>query len=231
MTDFEDLKETAMNMALTEEDSLAGMYVNQVYTDLVVQSQALCTSATKSLVQGQQSYSITSNWAFTDLGQIQHLLYKAAGQTQGYVLEPASLEEVLQLSATNPTGYVRKYALQGLDRVWVWPAPQSSGDVMIVYYAQNPTPLALPGDVPTAIPSQWHHMIALGAAARLVDGVGEDLNLAAGLQAKYDVMFNAFVAWTLKRRGRGTQKMGHGYVRGVGFPTHDRSAYYSTESL
>jgi hypothetical protein len=231
LANFGELKQRVMNMALSEDDTLAGQLVNDVYRDLVIQSQSLCNSAIKSLVMGQQSYSISTDFVLPQLGAIQHLLYKAQGQTQGYVLEPSSFEEVLQLNSTNPTGYVVKYAMQGLDRMWLWPAPQSSGDTLTIYFAENPAELLLDATVPFAIPTQWHHLISVGAAARMVDAVGEDMNLSNVLQAKYESLYARFTGWSAIRRGRGTQKMGQGYVRGVGFPTHDRSAYYSTEGL
>jgi hypothetical protein len=231
LANFTELKQRVMNMALSEDDALAGDLVNDVYRDLVIQSQSLCNSSIEALTMGQQSYTINGDFGLADLGAIQHLLYKAQGQTQGYVLELSSFEEVLQLNSTNPTGYVVKYALQGLNRLWLWPAPQSSGDTLTVYYVENPLALLLGNDVPSAIPEQWHHLISVGAAARMVDAVGEDLNLSNMLQAKYEALYGRFTGWSNIRRGRGTQKMGQGYVRGVGFPTHDRSAYYSSQGM
>jgi hypothetical protein len=161
---------------------------------------------------------------------VQYMLYKASGQNEGYILDQSDLETVLQLSNTNPTGYVRKYAFQGLDRIYLWPSPQSSSDSLIIYYAQTPTALSAAGDVPSSVPTQWQHLISIGAAARLTDAVGEDIGLATALQSKYDILYASFIKWVKNRQGRGTQIMSSGYSRAIGWPPHDRSAYYSPNS-
>lgn len=227
MATFADLKDRAQNMALVEDDTLAGIFVNDVYTDLVVQGQLKCTSTTESLLTNQNKYNIVTDWNITDLGMVQYVLYKAIGMTEGYILDQTDLETVLQLNATLPTGYLRKYAFQGLNDLYVWPYPQNNGDTLTIYYAQTPTALSASGDVPSVVPTQWQHLISIGASARLTDAVGEDIALASALQQKYDTLYAAFVKWVRNRQGRGTQIMGSGYSRSVGWPPHDRSAYYS----
>lgn len=230
MSTYEDLKDRAQNMALVEDDTLAGIFVNDVYTDLVVQGQLRCTSSIETLSSSQNLYDVVTDWAINDLGMIQYLVYKAVGMTQGYILDQTDLETVLQLNSTLPTGYVRKYAFQGLNSVYLWPYPQNNGDTLTVYYAQTPIALSLANDVPVSVPTQWQHLISIGAAARLTDAVGEDIALATALQNKYDTLYAAFVKWVKNRQGRGTQIMGSGYSRTVGWPPHDRSAYYSSSA-
>lgn len=227
--DYLDLKDRAQNMALVEDDTLAGVFVNDVYTDLVVQGQLKCTSSVETLSSTQNVYNVVSDWGITDLGMIQYLVYKAVGMTQGYILDQTDLETVLQLNSTVPTGYVRKYAFQGLNSIYVWPYPQNNGDTITVYYAQTPTALTINTDLPVSVPTQWQHLISIGAAARLTDAVGEDVALATALQEKYETLYASFVKWVKGRQGRGTQIMGSGYSRTVGWPPHDRSAYYSPD--
>jgi hypothetical protein len=229
MSTFADLKARAKNMSLVEDDDLAGIFVNDVYRDLVVQAQLKCTSSTESLTQGQNLYTF-SGFGITDLGMIQYIMYRAVGQTDGYILDPSDLETVLQLSSTNPTGYIRKYALQGLDNLYLWPASQQTGDALIIYYAQNPTVLTTALQEPDSVPTQWQHLISIGAASRMTDAVGEDITLASALQNKYEIMYSAFVKWVKGRQGRGTQMMSSGYARSIAMPPHDRSAYYSNYS-
>lgn len=388
MSTYQDLKDRAQNMALVEDDTLAGIFVNDVYRDLVVQGQLRCTSVEVPIAQTENLYTLTDDFGVTDLGMLQYFIYTAAGQTEGYILDQTDLETVLQLSSTLPTGYVRKYAFQGLENVYLWPYPQNGtryagtnllvhdntltstftglaqnavvvtnvtswgpntyqlttatnhgftagdtvfigiphnysghqltdqsqgysaadgnlnitglntfrvdragvvstgavtsggatnapakvsiygtgqpgfttnlvvlsgglsygytplanalsygtdgvwayllgGDTLTLYYAQEPTELALAADEPTFVPTQWQHLISIGAAARLTDAVGEDIALASALQTKYDALYSVFVKWVKNRQGRGTQIMASGYSRAVGWPPHDRSAYYS----
>lgn len=380
MSTFAELKDRAQNMALTEDATTAGAMVNDVYRDIVVQAQLKCTTVDRALTFSDNLYTISDEFGLTDLGQVQYIMYTPNGENQGYVLEPSDLETVLQLSSTSPTGYVRKYAFQGLDNLYLWPSPQtgtretgtdatlgsnnltisssplannafatlaigagvppaslvvttstahgftagqsvhfvfpstspafalsgktftviapvtsttftiastaaiatatsagfvgpsgvtravqriglysgvytlitylgsslahsasanteswtgqidllSSYDTLQVYYSQEPTALSSAGDIPVSVPTQWHHLISVGAAARLSDAVGEDVNLSNSIQARYDVLFNGFMKWVKNRQGRGTQIMQSGYIRSAGFPNHNRSAYYSS---
>ncbi len=377
MSTFAQIRDRTQNMALTEDATTAGIMVNDVYRDLVVQAQLKCTVTTMALTANDNNYTMSGDFGITDLGMVQYIMYKGNGQPQGYILEPSDLETVLQLSSTSPMGYVRKYAFQGLDNMYLWPAPQmgtlrTSGSVTIadntlgiskstlaanaftvsniapftggfydittttahgftagnsvymvfpatsngflltnttftvvstssttvfriassltitsgaatgyvgiattyavqsiglysaayplitlasgtsysycatgsasysfstilsgydslqIYYAQEPTALSADSDIPTSVPSQWHHMISVGAASRLCDAVGEDVNLSNALQQRYGVLNNLFINWVNNREGRGTRLMQHGYVRKAGLPMHDRSAYVST---
>ena len=382
MSTFQDLKDRAQNMALVEDDILAGIFVNDVYKDLVVQGQLRCGSRVVPIASTENVYTIDDDWGISDFGMLQYMLYTAAGQTEGYILDQSDMETVLQLNSTIPTGYVRKYAFQGLDNVYLWPYPQDGtryattnilvdtnrfetsvtgiaansvqisnvaaglapftaevttavphdysngdavyiaiptssvngasltsanpytvtvttpttftisfggilvpgatfgcastapenvslfgigvpgvpvlllvlnngfaagyvslpnglygedgawayvpgGDTLTLYYAQEPTELSLGLDEPSFVPTQWQHLISIGAAARLTDAVGEDIALSSALQNKYDALYFAFVRWVKNRQGRGTQMMSSGYTRSIGSPPHDRSAYYS----
>lgn len=229
MATFVQLKTRAKQMAVTSDDTEAGLIVNDVYRDVVVQSQTLCDTTTINLTGGANVTTLN----ISDLGMIQYITYRALGQTQSYIIEPSSIEEVIQLAAVNPSGVVRKYALQGLFDLYLWPTPQTTGDELTIYYAATPKTLVNsapgPGEetTPSAIPAQWHHLLSVGAAARLADAVGEDLELGIALQAKYDQIFSRFTGWLNMRHGRGTQRMSSGYVRNVGLPPHDRSTYFS----
>jgi hypothetical protein len=384
MSTFADLKDRAQNMALVEDDTLAGIFVNDVYRDLVVQGQLKCSNVTVPIVSAENKYTIKDDFGITDFGMGQYFVYTATNQLQGYVLDQTDIETVLQLSATLPTGYVRRYAFQGLDNVYFWPYPQSGtryaatnltvsnnvfsttitgisqnavnlssvipfggstyqfltatphgfsssdtvfigipsssngyefttqngfdaltgglvivsptvfrvdlagtpstgaitnggattsptvlqcfgigapgftanvvvpsslvssgytslangtygtngvwfyvpgGDTVTIYYAQEPTALTLGASEPSDVPTQWQHLISIGAAARLTDAVGEDITLSTALQNKYEILYASFVKWVKGRQGRGTQMMGSGYARSVGMPPHDRSTY------
>jgi len=48
---YSDLKDRAQNMALVEDDTLAGIFVNDVYRDLVVQGQLRCSSVQVPIAQ------------------------------------------------------------------------------------------------------------------------------------------------------------------------------------
>lgn len=227
MATFAQLKTRAQNLALASDDTEAGLCVNDALTDIVVTAQLKVTVSNKSLTGGQSVYDISSDFTITDFGALQYLEYLALGATYSYILEPIAGDELLALNATNPIGATRQYAFLGLDTLRLWPVPQTTGDILKVYYAQTPTTLSLSGDIPSDIPSQWHWLITIGAAARLADAVGEDQNLSNSLDAKFQNGMIAFQKFMTRRSGRTARRIQAGYLRNPRRPFHDNSTYYS----
>jgi hypothetical protein len=173
---------------------------------------------------------MSGDFSITDFGALQYMEYLALGSTQSYILEPISADEIIALNATNPIGATRQYAFLGLDTIRTWPEPQTTGDTMTIYYAKTPVALSAGSDVPTDIPSQWHWLISTGAAARLADAVGEDVNLSNALEAKFMLGMDRFQKFLTRRGGRTARRIQHGYLRTPRRPFHDNSTYYSAAS-
>ena len=66
MATFAQLKTRAQNLALNDDDTEAGLHVNNAYTDIVVAAQLKVTMSSESLTQGQSVYDISSDWGLTD---------------------------------------------------------------------------------------------------------------------------------------------------------------------
>lgn len=230
MATFAQLKTRAQNLALADDDTEAGLAVNDALTDIVVSCQLKVGTATGTLTSGQSVYTMSGDFAITDFGALQYMEYLALGSTQSYILEPISADEIIALNATNPIGATRQYAFLGLDTIRVWPEPQTTGDTMTIYYAKTPTELTTSGQIPTDIPSQWHWLISIGAGARLADAVGEDQNLSNALDAKFVVGMDKFQKFLTRRGGRTARRIQSGYLRTPRRPFHDNSTYYSAAS-
>lgn len=227
MATFAQLKTRAKNLALNDDDTEAGLHVNDALDEIVVGAQLKVTQVSKTLTQGQSVYDISSDWSISDFGALQYLEYLALGSTYSYILEPIAADELLALNATNPIGATRQYAFLGLDTIRLWPTPQTTGDTLKIYYAQNPADLVSSTDVPVDVPSQWHWLIAIAAAARLADAVGEDQNLSNALDVKFQAGMDRFQKWLGRRQGRTAKRIQTGYLRNPRRPFHDPSTYYS----
>jgi hypothetical protein len=227
---YDQLKTRTKNLALDDDDTEAGLAVNDALTDIVVSCQLKVGTATGTLTSGQSVYTMSGDFSITDFGALQYMEYLALGSTQSYILEPISADEIIALNATNPIGATRQYAFLGLDTIRTWPEPQTTGDTMTIYYAKTPVALSAGSDVPTDIPSQWHWLISTGAAARLADAVGEDVNLSNALEAKFMLGMDRFQKFLTRRGGRTARRIQHGYLRTPRRPFHDNSTYYSAAS-
>ncbi len=230
MATYDQLKTRTKNLALDDDDTEAGLAVNDALTDIVVSCQLKVGTATGTLTSGQSVYTMSGDFSITDFGALQYMEYLALGSTQSYILEPISADEIIALNATNPIGATRQYAFLGLDTIRTWPEPQTTGDTMTIYYAKTPVALSAGSDVPTDIPSQWHWLISTGAAARLADAVGEDVNLSNALEAKFMLGMDRFQKFLTRRGGRTARRIQHGYLRTPRRPFHDNSTYYSAAS-
>lgn len=230
MATFAQLKTRAQNLALNDDDTEAGLAVNDALTDIVVSCQLKVGTATGTLTSGQSVYTMSGDFAITDFGALQYMEYLALGSTQSYILEPISADEIIALNATNPIGATRQYAFLGLDTIRTWPEPQTTGDTMTIYYAKNPTELVNDSDEPTDVPSQWQWLVSIAAGARLADAVGEDQNLSNALDAKFQVGMDKFQKFLTRRGGRTARRIQSGYLRTPRRPFHDNSTYYSAAS-
>jgi len=227
---FAQLKTRAQNLALNDDDTEAGLAVNDALTDIVVSCQLKVGTATGTLTSGQSVYTMSGDFAITDFGALQYMEYLALGSTQSYILEPISADEIIALNATNPIGATRQYAFLGLDTIRKWPEPQTTGDTMTIYYAKNPTELVNDSDEPSDVPSQWQWLVSIAAGARLADAVGEDQNLSNALDAKFQVGMDKFQKFLTRRGGRTARRIQSGYLRTPRRPFHDNSTYYSAAS-
>lgn len=227
MATFAQLKTRAQNLALNDDDTEAGLHVNDTLDDIVINAQLKITQVSKSLTVNQSVYRFSTDWGLSDFGALQYLEYLGLGSTYSYILEPSSPDELLALNATNPIGATRKYAFMGWDTVRLWPVPQQTGDTLKIYYAQSASDLVNATDVPPDVPSQWHWLISVGAAARLADAVGEDQNLSNALDAKFQNGMIAFQKWLTRHQGRTARRIEVGYLRNPRRPFHDNSTYYS----
>ena len=230
MATFDQLKTRAENLALNDDDTEAGLAVNDALTDIVVTCQLKVGTATGTLTSGQSVYTMSGDFGITDFGALQYMEYLALGSTQSYILEPISADEIIALNATNPIGATRQYAFLGLDTIRTWPEPQTTGDTMTIYYAKNPTELVNDSDEPSDVPSQWQWLVSIAAGARLADAVGEDQNLSNALDAKFQVGMDKFQKFLTRRGGRTARRIQSGYLRTPRRPFHDNSTYYSAAS-
>lgn len=88
-------------------------------------------------------------------------------------------------------------ALATLD---LFPAPVTPVNIEL-YFAVLPSPLASPGDQPlNGLFSEWHHVIALGAAQRLIEADWADENQVRWLVRRYEDELSKFAARVLEEK-------------------------------
>ena len=123
-------------------------WINQVYADVCVTTEALQESDTMTLTSNQASYTIPSA-----VVRIKYMAIKQPNQT-GYnvPLTLVPLQQILiwrqanaGLATTNGTSMF--YAVSGLNDLDLYPTP-ATADTLLMYYLLQPTALSADSDIP-----------------------------------------------------------------------------------
>ena len=226
---FSDIYNRVLRYSDTSDSVTAKALVNDIYRDIVRETEIKAAKVSKSLTAGTVFYTISVTFAISDLLSIKYIEYSASGSTDSYPVVPTSLEEILALrNQSTPSGVVRLYAMRDYDTLELYPAPQTTGDTLDIYYVQAPTALSADSDLPSAIPSEFHDTITFGATARMCED--EDADLAETYEQKYQRRLNLLRWYVRERVGNIPRRTRVGYpTRRTQMP-HDRSSYYSGDS-
>ena len=178
--------------------------INQVYAQIVVETELNQTSATGTLTATSATYTLPAV-----IARIKQVLVAPANQTGVYgdPLEETSLDEILYRRRTN--GYVSgtgttasMYAVAGISELELWPTP-GSADGILIYYVALPTALSDATDVPI-LQEPYPKAIEYGALAEAADFLKDpDVDKYRGLYDLWMKKLNVHV----KRRAGGHTRM------------------------
>ncbi len=131
-------------LRLDATDDLARVkeYINQVYTQVAVETRCLVTSATAALTQDTASYTMP-----VGVLHIQELTLNDSGGQVYPPLVESTLDRILRLRRFNTAvGPPRYYTLAGLNQLEFWPSARST-DVLTFWYTYLPDELTGDDDV------------------------------------------------------------------------------------
>jgi hypothetical protein len=126
-------------------------YINRAYAETCVETEALQTFATMNTTEDVRSYTLP-----VAIVRIKQMTLTPSAGSPSRPLIPVSLEQILEWSAntSDTSGQTTHYAINGLTELVVWPTPNSSDDVITVWYVKQPTALSANTDVP-ALPEPY----------------------------------------------------------------------------
>lgn len=178
-----------------QDDSELGALVNEAYAHVVAELGILEKSVTKTLSAGVGSYSFVTAFSLSDFAGLRSLSYSAAnGLNTGQTLSPTSVDAIMELRAQNPQAMspALVYAIRGWETLELQPLP-SALDTLTIVYTAFPAALTNPGDLPSALPVNWHHLIVSYAGAVAMEVVSV---------ARAQQLMEAFENGELKRARR-----------------------------
>lgn len=212
------LAKARMSSSTTSDVSKAKDWINQVYSEICVETEANQTSATMSMTANSYSYTLPAAVA-----RIKAMFVTPSGGVQQLPLQKISLDKILRLrissgGAATASGSSQYYAVLGLTEFEVYPTP-TAADVITVYYVAQPT--ALSGDTDVSIlPEPYSSkLLEYGALAEAADFKGDPS------ESEYRQMYQT---WRIKfiehlNRAKGGMVEGLEFIPDIGYPPHDPS--------
>lgn len=122
-------------------------WVNQVYAEVCIETEAIQDYSTMTMTAAQAVYTLD-----TSISRIKQMYVTPSGQGPSRPLQPTSIEQILEWSASNgatqtSNGSVTYYAVFGITDIQFYPTP-AAADVVTVYFVKLPTALSGDSDVP-----------------------------------------------------------------------------------
>jgi hypothetical protein len=187
-------------------------WINQIYADACVETEALQKGDTMAVTPNTGSYTLPA----AIIRMLQMTMASASAPTSyGAPLEQVTLEEILalresaQVAVTN-NGTPAKYAVVGIQEIELWPTP-TAADTLLMYYSYLPTALSADGDTLVLPEPFGSKLIEYGTLAEAADYIGD------ADQDRYRALYENWLAKLRthlnRRRGRGT-----GQFRIIGAP-------------
>ena len=138
-------------------------WVNQVYAEVCVETEAVQDYSTMTLTANSAVYTLD-----TSILRMKQMYVTPSGQGQSRPLVPTSIEQILEWSASSGAtasnqGSVTHYALIGTQKIHFYPTP-AAADVVTLYYVKLPTALSAAGDVPVLQEPYVSNCLVEGAA-------------------------------------------------------------------
>jgi len=164
---FSQLYIISGNTALVNDSVLAKQAVNDAIRELIKEcGWNWIESPLTNLDAGIAFISLNAKLTPSPL-KIHTVRYYGSSATQGDVIEPVTMAEMLDLQAvSNTIGDVAVYAVADTDKMFFYPTPKS-GDTAKFYYSGNITDYTNDAAVPNEIPAHLHYCIIPIAARNL----------------------------------------------------------------
>jgi len=193
-------------------------WINQVYAEVCVETEALQDTTTISLTGGTAVYTLS-----TSIMRIKQMYVSASADAPSRPLIPTSIEQLLEWSASNGAqataqGSVTHYAMLGLQKIQFYPTPAAS-DTVTAYYVKLPTALSSASDVSVLQEPYSSKLLIEGACYQAAMFLKDPDALL--YKQNYDEALRAYRGH-LRRKG-GAMTQAFRLTGGTAYVPHDRS--------
>lgn len=194
LTTFRSRIMGAIGLSSSSEQTLVDGWVNEGYEQVLLQTGVTVCKTTLPLTAGEGDYRLPD-----EILRMKTLYVEDEPEN---TLIPVSVDEVLQMRASEGLTEVRWYALDGHDLLMLYGTPAESGN-LIAHYVKRPTALTTGADIPTDVPTEFHRVIEAYAKAKAADW-DDDTSSQVGMkyEAEYQAGLKDIKVALNKARGR-----------------------------
>jgi len=218
---FSDLQNAIINklrLDPTNDLQKAKDWINQVYAQVCVETEANITFATMTLTSGSASYTLPSG-----VIRIKEMYVTPVAGQQSQPIQQTTLDYILRRRQSGggtavATGSVTHYALLGINDLEVYPTP-AAADVLTIYYAALPTALSGSSDVPILSEPYASKLLEYGALAEGADFKDDPKEVE--YRQMYDLWMRKYQAHLNRKKGGQPGQMN--IWNDANYPPHDPS--------
>jgi hypothetical protein len=173
-------------------------WINQTYTRVCVETEAIVVTATMNCTAGAYSYTFP-----TAVARSKQMQVRPYGSTLlNAPLVRTTLDELLQRRQSGGdsplAGQPTHDALLGISDFELWPTP-AAADVILIWYVQFPVPLAANSDLPVLEEPYASKLLEFGALVDAGDFNGDPS--VQSWQADFDTWTTRYMAHLERKQG------------------------------
>lgn len=145
-----------LDNSVAGDQGLIDAWVNEGYEDFVRRTECMVLWADLALTEGVDTYTLPAG-----IMSIKEIVNTGTSPP----LERVTLAELNTMKRATASAPALYYATEGADMLVLYPAP-GAGESLTIWYVPTVTALSGGGDIPTAVPAQFHKSIEFYALAR-----------------------------------------------------------------
>jgi hypothetical protein len=181
----------------------AGKHAFQHISNLV---PYIIVTSDETFATSEAVYDLNADFSISDFGRL--LSVNRVDAIRSPIMELKEPETIIQMNASNNTGLLTAYAMEGSTKIRFYPWPEIGSQISF-RYAARPDPTFSGSTEPTNVHPDFHHTVVFLAASRLA--IRESPNKVTAIRQLYETEMAEYRKWMRTRQGDSFSALEVGY--------------------
>jgi hypothetical protein len=217
---FEELIDEVCAAVPINDRVKAGAAVNRAANFISMTIPFNVTISTETFATSKEAYTFGADFGITDFGRM--LSVNRLDSIRSPILEAKDPETIIGMNASNTTGLLQAYSIEGTGRIRFYPWPEVGSGVVFVY-APKGADMSADSDTPSGIEEEFHDAIVYYASSKLA--LREDVNKVRAFKELFNEEMAEYRKWMRTRQGGAYSSLEVGYPGRSLFYTHRNDTY------